>query len=53
MQIEIVTPDKNIYSGDISLATFPGSDGKFGIKNNHAPMVATLKEGSIKVVDSE
>lgn len=51
MQIEIVTPDKNIYSGEINLATFPGSDGKFGIKNNHAPMVATLKKGSIKVVD--
>lgn len=51
MQIEIVTPDKNIYSGEISLATFPGSDGKFGIMNNHAPMVATLKKGAIKLVD--
>ena len=52
MTIEIVTPDKNIYSGEISLATFPGSDGKFGIKNNHAPMVATMKKGEIKVIDS-
>ena len=51
MQIEIVTPDKNIYSGEISIATFPGSDGKFGIMNNHAPMVATLKKGEIKLVD--
>jgi len=51
MQIEIVTPDKNIYSGEISLATFPGSDGKFGIKNNHAPLVATMKKGEIKVID--
>jgi len=51
MQIEIVTPDKNIYSGETSLATFPGSDGKFGIMDKHAPMVATLKKGSIKVVD--
>lgn len=51
MEIEIVTPDKNIYSGEVSLATFPGSDGKFGIMNNHAPMVATLKKGEIKVID--
>ena len=51
MQIEIVTPDENIYSGEISLATFPGSDGKFGIKNNHAPLVATMKKGEIKVID--
>lgn len=50
MLIDIVTPDKNIFSGDISSATFPGSDGSFGIKENHAPMVATLKEGKIKVV---
>ncbi len=52
MHIEIVTPDKNLYSGEVSLATFPGSDGKFGIKENHAPLVATLKEGKIKLVDS-
>jgi F-type H+-transporting ATPase subunit epsilon len=52
MLIEIVTPDRNVYSGDISLATFPGSDGSFGIKENHAPMVATLKEGKIKVVEN-
>lgn len=51
MLIEIVTPDKNIYSGEVNLATFPGSDGKFGIMNNHAPMVATLKKGEIKVID--
>lgn len=50
MLIDIVTPDKNIFSGDISAATFPGSDGSFGIKENHAPMVATLKAGEIKVV---
>lgn len=50
MLIDIVTPDKTIFSGDISSATFPGSDGSFGIKENHAPMVATLKEGQIKVI---
>ena len=49
MLIDIVTPDKNIFSGDISSATFPGSDGSFGIKENHAPMVATLKEGKIYI----
>jgi F-type H+-transporting ATPase subunit epsilon len=50
MLIEIVTPDKNIFSGEVSLATFPGSEGLFGIMENHAPMVATLKKGKIKVV---
>lgn len=52
MLIDIVTPDQNIYSGDISSAVFPGSDGSFGVQENHAPLVATLKEGKIKIIDS-
>jgi len=49
MYLEIVTPDQNIFSGDIRSASFPGSNGEFGIHENHAPIVATLKEGKIKV----
>ncbi len=52
MLIDIVTPDQNIFSGDISSAVFPGSDGSFGVQENHAPLVATLKEGQIKIIDS-
>lgn len=49
MYLEIVTPDENIFSGDIRSACFPGSNGEFGIQENHAPIVATLKEGKIKI----
>ena len=52
MHLEIVTPDKNIFSGEISSAVFPGSNGSFGIQENHAALVATLKEGKIKVIES-
>jgi len=52
MQLEIVTPDKNIFTGEISSAVFPGSNGSFGIQENHAAMVATLKRGKIKVLES-
>ena len=52
MFLEIVTPDKNIFSGDINSAVFPGSDGSFGIQENHAAMVATLKKGEIKVLEA-
>ena len=34
MYLEIVTPDQNIFSGDIKSASFPGSDGEFGIQEN-------------------
>ncbi|MDA9312030.1 ATP synthase F1 subunit epsilon [Vicingaceae bacterium] len=49
MYLEIVTPDQNIFKGDINSAVFPGSDGEFGVQENHAPIVATLKNGKIKV----
>lgn len=49
MHIEIITPDSKIFSGEIESGIFPGSDGFFGVQENHAPMVATLKEGEIKL----
>lgn len=49
MHIEIITPDRNIFNGEIESAVFPGADGSFGVQENHAAMVATLKEGQIKL----
>jgi len=51
MQIEIVTPDATIFKGECSLAQFPGIDGLFEILNNHAPMIAILKHGKVKLRD--
>jgi F-type H+-transporting ATPase subunit epsilon len=53
MHIEIITPDSTIYTGEVSLAQFPGKDGSFEILNQHAPLVSVLKKGKIKVVDQE
>lgn len=49
MNLDIITPDKKVYSGNVISATFPGKEGLFGVLNNHAPMVSTLKEGLVKV----
>ncbi len=53
MKIEIVTPDSTIYEGDVSLAQLPGLDGSFEVLNNHAPMIAALKKGKVKVIDAK
>lgn len=53
MTIEIVTPDSVIYTGETTLVQFPGLSGSFEVMNNHAPMIAALKKGKIKVVDSK
>lgn len=49
MNIQIITPDKTIFSGEIKLAQFPGIDGSFEVMRKHAPMIAALKKGQIKL----
>ncbi len=53
MYLEIVTPDKKIFTGEISLIRLPGSKGSFEILENHAPIISTLEKGQIKVIDAE
>jgi len=53
MYLEIITPDKKIFSGEVSLVQLPGTDGSFEILNNHAPLISTLAKGKIKITDSE
>jgi F-type H+-transporting ATPase subunit epsilon len=48
MQIEITTPEKKIFEGEVASATFPGEDGLFQILNGHAPLVSLLKEGIVE-----
>ena len=52
MQLEIITPEKNVFEGEVELINLPGSDGSFGLLNDHAPLVSTLKEGEIKIVEN-
>ena len=47
MHLEIVTPDQKFFDGEVLSATFPGSDGSFQVLNNHAPLLSTLKKGTI------
>lgn len=48
MHLEIITPDKKIFEGEVSIATFPGSDGSFQVLNNHAPLVSLLADGVVE-----
>jgi len=53
MQLEIFTPDKTVFQGEVVSATFPGSDGSFQVLNNHAAMVSALGTGTLKYKDKE
>jgi F-type H+-transporting ATPase subunit epsilon len=49
MTLEIITPDRKVFSGEASAVTLPGSQGQFQVLNNHAPLVSTLARGPIVV----
>jgi F-type H+-transporting ATPase subunit epsilon len=51
MYIEIITPDKKLYAGEIKRVKLPGTMGSFEILNNHAPIISTLEKGEVRVTD--
>ena len=51
MKVDIVTPDKNIFSGEANSLVLPGTDGSFGVLTGHAPLIATLQKGEVKLTD--
>jgi len=51
MFLEIITPDKKLFSGKVKSIKLPGADGSFGMLNKHAPIISSLKKGVVKVVD--
>jgi F-type H+-transporting ATPase subunit epsilon len=53
MHLEIITPDKKIFDGEVSAATFPGTDGIFQILNDHAPLISLLKDGVVEYKSKE
>ncbi len=51
MFLEIITPEKKIYEGEINRVRIPGTKGLFEILKNHAPIISTLGKGTIRVID--
>lgn len=49
MYLEIITPDKKVFEGEVKLIQLPGSKGAFEMLKNHAPIISTLEKGRIKI----
>jgi F-type H+-transporting ATPase subunit epsilon len=48
MLLEILTPEKKIFEGDVTIVTFPGAEGSFQVMDNHAPLISLLKAGTVE-----
>lgn len=53
MFLEIITPDKKLFTGEVKLIQVPGTKGSFEILKNHAPIISTLEQGTIKIIDQQ
>jgi F-type H+-transporting ATPase subunit epsilon len=53
MKIDIVTPEKKVYSGDIKSVRVPGKKGSFQVLKDHAPIISTLDSGPVIMVEAE
>ena len=50
MQLDILTPEKKIYSGNVYGVQLPGTEGSFEILDKHAPIIAALGKGKMKIL---
>lgn len=53
MNLEILTPEKKLYSGDVYGVQMPGISGSFEVLERHAPLVSALKAGRLKVLKNK
>lgn len=51
MQLIVLTPEKEIFSGAITSVKVPGTSGQFEILSNHAPIVSSLSNGTVRITD--
>ncbi|MGN6248812.1 MAG: ATP synthase F1 subunit epsilon [Ginsengibacter sp.] len=50
MTLEILTPDKKLFSGEVYGVQLPGIGGMFEVLDKHAPIVSALKSGKLKIL---
>jgi F-type H+-transporting ATPase subunit epsilon len=49
LQLEIVTPEKLAYQGEVDSVQLPGSEGELGVLPHHAPLISTLGAGELRL----
>lgn len=53
MYLEILTPDRKLFEGEVSSVKVPGSKGQFEVLKNHAPIISSLEaSGQVRVITS-
>lgn len=51
--LQIVTPEREVYSSQVESVSLPGMQSHFGVLRNHAPLIAALEPGVVRILDAE
>jgi F-type H+-transporting ATPase subunit epsilon len=50
MRLEIITPEKKLFEGEVKLVQVPGKKGSFEVLKNHAPIISILEKGTVRII---
>ena len=50
MNLTILSPDKEIFTGAVKSVKVPGANGSFEMLENHAPIVSALEKGEVRII---
>ena len=53
MFLEIISPDKSIFSGNVKLVEVPGLQSPFTVLKNHDAIISTLEKGKVRIIDDK
>lgn len=51
LHFSLVSPDRELFSGAVDQVQAPGAEGEFGVLPNHAPFMAVLKQGALRIFE--
>ena len=51
LHFALVSPERELFNGEVDHVVVPGSEGEFGVLPNHAPVMSVIKPGALRVID--
>ena len=51
LSFALVSPERELFNGDVDHVVVPGSEGEFGVSPNHAPVMSVVKPGALRVIN--
>ncbi len=51
LNFALVSPERELFHGEVDQVVVPGVEGEFGVLANHTPLMSVIKPGSLRILD--